>query len=112
MEGDEPDLKPTARDVFESLAGAIPKPNPEQPLPQGISPARAHWLEVRKNFDGAKRFWHGRIFPWQGTLADEPMGWIWMRNLTATQSELAWLNREVPDGFFADLPSAAAVPGE
>lgn len=112
MEGEDADLALAAKDVFESLAGKIPKPNPEQPLPMGISPARFHWQQVRKQVDPAKRFLHGQPFPWQGISAEEPMAWVWRRAFTATPTDLTWLGREVPDGFFADLPADEAIPGE
>lgn len=112
MEGEDADLALVAMGVFESLAGKIPKPNPEQPLPTGISSARFHWQQVRKQVDLAKRFLHGQPFPWLGISTEEPMAWVWRRAVTANTGELAWLSREVPDGFFADLLTDEALPGE
>ena len=112
VEGDDRDLAMATKDVFESLVGRIPKPDPEQPLPAGISPARFHWQQVRKSLDRSRQFLHGQPCPWQGDPADEPMEWVWRRTLTAAASELACLRREVPDGFFNGVGADEAIPGE
>jgi hypothetical protein len=112
VEGDDGELALAAQEVFESLAGPISKPDPEHPVPTGVSPARYHWQQVRKNLDPAKRYLRGRPFPWAGAPADEPMAWVWRRAIWAAPPELGWLRREVPDGFFDDLPSDEAIPGE
>jgi hypothetical protein len=112
MEGGDDALALMAKDALESLAGKIPKPHPEHPLPTGISPARFHWQQVRKQVDAAKRFLQGQPFPWSGISGEEPMAWVWRRAVTTNAGELAWLRREVPDGFFADLPTDEALPGE
>ncbi len=112
IEGDDADFAALAKDVFESLAGRIPKPDPGQPLPPGLSPARAHWSQVRKQMDGSKRMLHGQAFPWQGPASEEPMQWVWRRVLTSNAPDLAWLRRQVPDGFFNALGAEEAIPGE
>jgi hypothetical protein len=101
-----------ARSVFESLAGRIPKPNPDKPIPQGFTPARFHWLELKKHLDGSKRSLFGQPFPWQGAASDEPMLWVWRRTIADNAVDTSWLRREVPDGFFTGIDADEAIPGE
>ena len=112
LDGEDSEFAALAKDVFESLTGRIPKPNPEQPLPPGLSPVRAHWSQVRKQMDGSKRMLHGQAFPWQGAASEEPMQWVWRRVLTSNAPDLAWLRRQVPDGFFTGLEADEAIPSE
>jgi hypothetical protein len=111
-EAGDPKCAPLATTVLESLTGRIPKPNPEKPLPPGVSPARVHWQEFRKHFDTSTRTLRGRPFRWQGSPADEPMLWVWRRYLTAKATDSEWIRREVPDGFFSGREADEAVPGE
>ncbi|HEV2331446.1 MAG TPA: hypothetical protein VGY56_21900 [Verrucomicrobiae bacterium] len=112
IDSGDSEIAPLAKAVFESLTGQIPEPNPEKLLPQGISPARSHWQDVRKHHDASRRSLSDRPFPWQGPAVDEPMLWVWRRSLTTNPADLAWLRREVPDGFFSGLDSEEAIPGE
>jgi hypothetical protein len=111
IDSDDAENIPLAKAVFESLAGRIPKPNPEKPLPTGMSPARYHWQEARKRLDASRRSLHDKPYPWQGSPADEPMLWVWRRSLT-NAADLGWLRREVPDGFFTGRAADEAIPGE
>jgi hypothetical protein len=111
FEAGDSELAPLAKAVFESLAGRVPKPDPEKSLP-GVSPARSHWLDFRKHLDPSKRILHARPYPWQGPPADEPMLWVWRQILTAKATDLGWLRREVPDGFFSGGEADEAIPGE
>ena len=44
--------------------------------------------------------------------AEEPMFATWRSVLSAPKPELAWLRREVPDGFFSGVTTYEALPGE
>jgi len=105
MEGDDEDSAVVAKDIFESLVG-----RPAAPLAPGTSPARQHWQQCRTKL--SQRSLHGRAFPWAGAATEEPMEWVWRRSIIGSTPELAWLRREVPDGFFTGLGALEAIPGE
>ncbi|HWN97487.1 MAG TPA: hypothetical protein VNT99_20820 [Methylomirabilota bacterium] len=112
LEAKNEDVAAAAREVFESLAGPLPPPDPQAPIPSSGSPARYRWQQMRGKLDLNNRKLRGQPFPWTSDPADEPMELVWRRACVSAKPETDWLRREVPDGFFAGVPSPVAVPGE
>jgi len=82
-----------AREALTTLLGTDEEDSETEPLPRG-------------------RLLRGKSWPWSDDPEDEPMESRWRASLLTPKSEIAWLRREVPDGFFTAEPDPTAVLGE
>jgi hypothetical protein len=112
IEGKDEDAATAAREVFESLVGKLPSPDPEKPAPPGISLTRFQWQQIRPKLDLSVRRLEGEALAWASDPGDEPMERVWRAACFPGKPETAWLRREVPDGFFTGISSPVAIPGE
>ena len=112
VDDEDEDAATVAREVFESLIGKLPSPDPDKPSPPGVAPTRFQWQQAQPKMDLSARKLHGEALPWAGDPADEPMERVWREACSSGKPDTGWLRREVPDGFFTGIPSSVAVPGE
>lgn len=120
MGSDDPEAALAAREAVQTLAGNLPSsetkgppsPGDFEPSLEDVSSARAVWKELEATFRGHGVCLRGKPFPPAGELEGLPMETLWRLSILGRSPELAWLRREVPDGFFTAAASIEAIPGE
>lgn len=111
FEADDP-VGQAAADAWAVLTGEQEAEPPEASTEEGADAAATPRKRVPPNISqGPLEATHQTL---RGTpfVSGDDMERIWRRSLLAPSDDLAWLRREVPDGFFTAEPRLDAVPGE
>ncbi len=101
----------SAREACERIVGALE----EEDADKSTQIARARLARFAAAKEAEARWMCGEPQPWSKAAQVEPMASLWRRAVTApTDGDDARRprRREVSDGFFSGVPSAAAIPGE